>query len=120
MKESEAKRTHRDINRYHCPPFFEARVCGATLIEEQAKVEDISIRGLSIRTCCEFSPGSDVEIELKSNYLHPVKLQARVRWVAPVEGSGSSRLVGCSIRKVGVIEWFRYMRVLSHLKKELW
>jgi len=120
MKDVSSEKTHRSLNRYHCPPFFEARICCAALVEEQAKVENLSARGLSVRSCCDFSPGSNVEIELKSNYMDPVKLHARVRWVAPLEESGSARLIGFSIRKVGFIEWFRYMKILAHLKKELW
>jgi hypothetical protein len=121
VNDPDAKVTaHRSLDRYRCPPSFRARICSATIVEEEAKVENMSARGLSIRTCCEFVPGSNVEIELKSGYAAPVKLHARVRWVSPQEKNESARLVGFSIRKVGVIEWFRYRKVLAQLKKELW
>ena len=113
-------KAHRSMNRYHCPPFFEARICSGAVIEDQAKVEDISVRGISVRTCCEFSPGNNAEIELKSSYCDPVKLRARVQWVAPLEESGPARLIGFTIHKVGVLEWLRYRKILNQLKKELW
>lgn len=121
MGNSNSKKTaHRNAERHHCPPFFEARICCAAAVEERAKVENVSVRGLSARTCCEFVPGSEVDIELKSGYGAPVRLSAQVRWVKALSETDSIRLIGFSIRRIGVIEWFRYMRLLSQLKKELW
>ncbi len=121
MAESEVKRSpHRNADRYQCPPFFSARITSGGKVEERATVENLSLRGLSVRTSCEFECGSVAEIELRSNYVAPVRVYARVRWVKPAECEGSSHLVGFSIHKIPILDWFRFMKLIAQLKKELW
>jgi len=111
---------HRNLNRYQCPPFFSARISSGGKVEEHATVENLSLRGLSARTSCEFEKDSIAEIELRSSYVSPVKVHARVKWVTPAECEGSSHLIGFSIHKVRIVDWFRFMKLIAQLKKELW
>ncbi|RJP74605.1 MAG: hypothetical protein C4532_01965 [Candidatus Abyssobacteria bacterium SURF_17] len=121
MPESTArKKAHRSAERYHCPPFFVARITGGGKIEERATVEDLSLCGLCARTSCEFEQGSAVEIELISSYVAPVRVCARVRWVSPPQCEGSHHLVGFTIQRVRIVDWFRFMKLIAQLKREVW
>jgi hypothetical protein len=114
------KQAHRQLDRYRCPSFFTARVSGDGKVDENARVEDVSMRGLRARTSCEFRSGSAVEVELKSEYVGPVKVYARVKWTAPSECEGVSRVVGFSIQKVRIVDMFKFMKLISQIKRELW
>ncbi len=121
MAESEVKRSsHRSSDRYQCPPFFSARVDSGGKVEERATIANLSLRGLSLRTSCEFERDSIAEIELRSSYVAPVKVHARVRWIVPAECEGSSHLIGFSVYKIRIVDWFRFMKLMAQLKKELW
>ncbi len=108
------------MDRYQCPPFFSARIVSGERVEEHATVENVSLHGLNLRTSCEFEHDSIAEIELRSTYIAPVKVHARVRWVAPAECEGSSHLIGFSIYKIRIVDWFRFTKLVAQLKKELW
>jgi hypothetical protein len=121
MSETSTKRSpHRNIERYVCPPFFSARIQSGATIDENASIENLSLRGLSARTSAAFSEGSKVEIQLKSSYVAPVKVYACVRWVTPPECEGSSHVVGFSIHKIRFTDWFRFMKLIAQVRKELW
>ena len=122
MPETAAKKktAHRKLDRYPCPPFFTARICSGETVEERASVENLSLRGLSVKTSCRFEEGGVAEVELGSNYVAPFKIQARVKWVASPESEGSPHVVGFSITRVRILDWLRFMRLISQLKKELW
>jgi len=121
MGKSTAKnRSHRNVERCQCPPFFSARIISGETVEEKATVENLSLRGLCARTSCAFEKDSIAEIELKSTYTAPVKMRARVRWVQPVEGEESSHIVGFSIQRVHIFDWFKFMKIVSQIKKEVW
>jgi hypothetical protein len=121
MAEPVAKKSfHRTCDRYQCPPFFSARITSGEKIDERATVENLSLRGMSVRTSCEFERNSAVEIELRSSYVAPVKIHARVRWIIPPECEGSSHVVGFSIQRVRIMDWLKFMRLITRLKKELW
>ena len=81
-------------------------------------IENISLRGLSARTSCTFEAGEIAEVELRSEHAMPVRLNARVRWTMPPEQEGSSHVVGFSIRRVHIVDWFKFMRVMAQIKKE--
>ena len=83
-------------------------------------MEDLNLRGLSVRTSCSFEPGSKVEIELRSKYVAPVKVSALVRWVQPPESEGSSHAVGFLIRKIRIVDWFKFMKLVAQVRKEIW
>ena len=119
-KTTTKKASHRNGERYYCPPFFSVRIdCGGRL-EEKAAVEDLSLRGLKVRTSEGFEKGADADIELKSTYAAPVRIRARVAWVAPSEDEQYSHVVGFSISKIRIVDWFRFMRIISQIKKEVW
>lgn len=121
MAEPEVKKSpHRNLDRYQCPPFFSARVVSGGKVEERATIENLSLHGLSLRTSCEFERDSIAEIVLRSSYVNPVKVHARVRWIMPPECEGSSHLVGFSIYKIRIVDWFRFTKLVAQLKKELW
>jgi hypothetical protein len=112
--------THRTTERYRCPPFFAARVSGGGNVEENACIVDLSLRGLSARTCCAFEVGERTEVELTKTYASPVKVHASVKWVRSEEHEGFTHLVGFSISKVHVIDWFKFMRLVARMKREVW
>ncbi len=119
-KTTAKKMSHRDSERYNCPPFFSARIdCGGKL-DEKALVEDLSLRGLKARTTESFEEGAAADIELTSTYSAPVRIRARVAWIGPPDDEQSSRVVGFSISKVRIFDWFRFMRIISQIKKEVW
>ncbi len=121
MSETSTKKgAHRNIERYACPPFFSARITSGETVDENATVENLSLRGLSVRTSSQFAEGSAAEVELKSNYVAPVKVYARVRWVAQPECEGSSHAVGFLIQKIRFTDCFRFMKLIAQVKKELW
>ena len=121
MAESTAKKgPHRNSERYYCPPFFSARISCGDMLEESAVVEDLSLRGLKAKTTCGFEKDDNADIELKSEYAAPVRIRARVVWVNPAEDEESSHLVGFSITKIRIRDWFRFMRIISQIKKEVW
>lgn len=119
-KPTAKSRSHRNVERRQCPPFFSARIISGETVEEKATVEDLSLRGLCAKTSCTFEKDSIVEIELKSTYAAPVKIRARVRWVQPAEDEGSSHTVGFSIQRVRIFDWFKFMKIISQIKKEVW
>lgn len=119
-KSTAGKKAHRSAERYQCPPFFAARITGREATEERATIEDLSLRGLCARTSCEFEQGSTVEIELISSYVAPVKVYARVKWTSPPECEGASHLVGFAIQRVRIVDWFRFMKLIAQLKREVW
>ena len=114
------ERSHRTLERYQCPPFFSAHITSGEIVEERAVVEDMNLRGLSARTSCDFEVGSRAEIELRSRYVAPVKISALVRWVKPQECEESSYVVGFLIRKVRIMDWFKFMKLVAQVKKEIW
>ena len=120
-KTTEKQRPHRDSERYNCPPFFSVRIdCGGK-VDQKAPVEDLSLRGLKARTTESFEDGAVADIELTSAYAAPVRIRARVAWVGPLDDDEcSSRVVGFSISKVRIFDWFRFMRIISQIKKEVW
>jgi hypothetical protein len=121
MPESTAKkRSHRGAERYECPPFFSARISSGGKVEENAAVENLSLRGLRVRASRSFVEGSSAEIELRSKYAAPIKIRARVTWVKPPKNEGPTHIVGFSISKVRIVDWFRFMRIISQIKKEVW
>lgn len=83
-------------------------------------MENLSLRGLSARTSRSFERGSVAEVELRSKYVAPVKIQARVKWVTPPECEGASHVVGFSIIRVRIADWFRFMKLIAQVKKEVW
>ena len=117
---SEKQPSHRNLDRYPCPPFFSACIRSGETVEECAHVENLSLRGLSARTSCAFDVGSKAEIELRSKYLAPVRVSALVRWVRPSESEDSPHAVGFLIRRVRIIDWFKFMRLVAQIKKEIW
>ena len=120
LKFEPGKGPHRNSERYQCPPFFSARISAGGSVEDDAKVENLGLRGLCARTSCNLKKGSTADIELKTKYVGPIRIRARVRWILPAQGEGSSRVVGLSIHKVRLLDWLRFLRVLSQLKKEVW
>ena len=90
------------------------------MVEERATVDNLNLRGLMVRTSCKFEVGSKAEIELRSKYVGPVKVSALVRWVKPGEHEDSSYAVGFLIRKVRVIDWFKFMKLVAQIRKEIW
>ena len=114
------KGSHRGVERYQCPPFFSARISSRGRVDENALVENLSLRGLSAKTSCDFEQGGSVEIELRSKYAAPVTIRARVRWVTPPESEGSPYSVGFSIYKIRIFDWLRFMRIIAQIKKEVW
>ena len=83
-------------------------------------MENLNLRGLSATTSCNFEVGSKAEIELRSNYVAPVKVSALVRWVEPSEREDSSHAVGFLIRKIRIIDWFKFMKLVAQIRKETW
>ena len=121
MSETTAKKTsHRNSERYNCPPFFSLRIKCSGKLEEKATVEDLSLRGLKARTTCDFKKGDTADVELTSSYTAPVKIHARIAWIEPVEDEQSSYRVGLSISKVRIVDWFKFLRIISQIKKEVW
>jgi hypothetical protein len=119
-KTTAKKASHRDSERYNCPPFFSARIdCGGA-VDEKALVEDLSLRGLKARTTESFEVGATADIELTSTYTSPVTIRGRVAWVAPPDDEQPTRVVGFSISKVRIFDWFRFMRIIAQIKKEVW
>ncbi len=114
------KGPHRNSERYNCPTFFSVRISCGEQHEEGAAVEDLSLRGLKARTSRSFDEGSVADIELKSEYAAPVRIRARVMWVKSAEEEESSHLVGFSITKIRIKDWFKFMRIVSRIKKEVW
>jgi hypothetical protein len=119
-KPTAKSRSHRTVERRQCPPFFSARIISGETVEEKAIVEDLSLRGLCARTSCAFEKDSIAEIELKSTYTVPVRMRARVRWIQPAEGEESLHTVGFSIHRVRIFDWFKFMKIVSQIKKEVW
>ncbi|MBI5115520.1 PilZ domain-containing protein [Candidatus Poribacteria bacterium] len=121
MSETSTKRSpHRNIERYVCPPFFSARIKSDAATDENATIENLSLRGLSARTSAAFTEGAQAEVEVRSTYVAPVKVYARVRWVTPPECEGSSHVVGFSIHRIRFTDWFRFMKLIAQVRKELW
>lgn len=121
MSETAANKTsHRNSERYSCPPFFSVRIKCGDRIEDKAAVEDLSLRGLKARTSSSFERDAVAEIELKSSYTAPVKIHARVAWVETSGDKDAPHIVGFSITKVRIVDWFRFVRVISRIKKEVW
>jgi hypothetical protein len=123
MPESTEKevRQHRTTERYYCPPFFSAYIReGGAEDEEVAGVEDLSLRGMKVRTSRDFEKGCDVRIKLVSNYTTPVTIFGRVRWTMPQETETASHVVGIAITKVRIIDWFKFIRLIAQIKKEVW
>ena len=119
VSEASAKKaSHRNEERYNCPPSFSARISCGGKIEEKAIIEDMSIRGLKAVTSRGFEVGAKADIELRSTYAAPVRVRARVAWVGPSEEGSHS--VGFSISKVRIVDWFKFMRIISQIKKEVW
>jgi hypothetical protein len=112
--------SHRTAERHRCPPFFSARISSGGVIEENAGVEDLNLRGLSASTSCIFEKGCIAEIELKSTYSAPVKIRARVTWVKPAESAESRNLIGFSVSKIRIFDWFRLARIVAQIRKEVW
>ncbi len=83
-------------------------------------MENLGLRGLSVRTSCDFEQGDRVEVELKSKYAAPVNMRARVKWVTPLECEEASYAIGLSIYKIRIFDWFRFMRIIAQIKKEVW
>ncbi len=120
-KTTAKKASHRDSERYNCPPFFSVRIHCDGKVDSKALVEDLSLRGLKARTTESFEDGSAADIELTSAYAAPVRIRARVAWNGPLNDDESpSRVVGFSISKVRIFDWFRFMRIISQIKKEVW
>jgi hypothetical protein len=121
MSETEAKKTsHRNSERYNCPSFFFVRIRCDGKPEERATVEDMSLRGLKARTTCDFEKGAAADIKLISSYTAPVKIRARIAWIEPLAEEQSSYMVGFSISKVRIVDWFKFLRIVSQIKKEVW
>jgi len=83
-------------------------------------VEDLSLKGLKARTSCDFRKGAIADIILTSSYTAPIKIRARVTWIEPVEDEQVSYLVGFSISKVRIVDVFKFLRLISQIKKEVW
>ncbi|GAB4351134.1 MAG: hypothetical protein Kow0099_35070 [Candidatus Abyssubacteria bacterium] len=115
-----AKQAHRQLERYGCPSFFYARLSDGGAVDENARVEDVSMKGLRVTTSCDFQPGTAVEVELKTEYVGPVKLYARVKWCGPSECEGPPLRLGLSIQKVRILDMFKFMKLISQIKRELW
>jgi hypothetical protein len=113
-------REHRGGERYYCPPFFSANISGEDRIEERAAIEDLNLRGLKVRTVSNFEKGTNVRITLVSNYMAPIKIHGRVKWTLLPEDEGASHVVGFSITKVRIVDWFRFLKVIGQIKKEVW
>ena len=121
MPESLAEKgSHRSTARYQCPPFFSARISDGDTVDERAEVDNLSLRGLCARTSCDFDEGTNVQIELRSKYSAPVRFRGRVRWVKPSEEEGSSHIIGITITRVRIFDWFRFLRIISQIKREVW
>jgi hypothetical protein len=121
MSETAADKTsRRNSERYNCPSFFYIRIKSGGKLEEQAMVEDLSLRGLKVRTSCNFEEGAAADIELKTSYTAPVKIRGRMAWIAACEDEQASHIVGLSITKVRIVDWFRFIRMISQIKKEMW
>ena len=83
-------------------------------------VEDLSLRGMKARTSCDFEEGCDVRVRLESNYAAPLTVYGRVKWTILPEDEGAWYVVGVSITKVRVIDWFKFIKVVAQIKKEVW
>ncbi len=121
MSETTAKKgRHRNSERYHCPPFFSARISCDGGLEESGAIEDLSLKGLKVKTGRGFDEGSDAEIELKSEYTTAVRIRARVMWVIAAEDAEFSHIVGFSITRIRIRDWFRFMKIIAQIRKEVW
>lgn len=122
MSESLKKkdREHRNRERYYCPPFFSAHISSGEKVEERASIEDLNLLGLKARTMCDFEKGTNVKIMLVSNYMAPIRIYGRVKWTLLPENEGASHVVGFSITKVRIFDWFRFIKVMAQIKKEVW
>ena len=116
----EKTRKHRATERYYCPPFFSAYISAGGEEEERAAIEDLSLRGLKARTSCDFEKGCTVRVKLVSSYAAPVTIHGRVKWTIPPETEGESHIIGVSITKVRIIDWFKFIRVVAQIKREVW
>lgn len=83
-------------------------------------VEDLSFRGLKARTTCEYEKDTVADIKLVSSYAAPVKFRARIAWSVPLEDEQSTYRVGFAISKVRIVDWFKFLRIISQIKKEMW
>ena len=119
-KSGDKKETHRKHERYECPPFFSACIMCGGKIEERAIVENLSLRGLSARSSCDFEEGADAEIDLRSSYTAPLRIHARVIWVTPPKGEGEPYCIGFSISRIRIFDWFKYMRLVKQIRRESW
>lgn len=113
-------RSHRTGERYQCPPFFSARITCGEKIEEKAAVVDLSLRGLRAKTSCVFEKDSIAEIELRSTYSAPVRMRACVKWIQPSQDEESSYNIGFCIQRVRIFDWFKFRKIISQIKREIW
>lgn len=121
MSEAPAKRDgHRNTERFNCPPFFTARISSGSKVEERASVEDLNLSGFKAKTSCAFDEGDKVDVELITTYAPRVKIRARVRWATPPGDDGEAGEIGLSITRVRIIDWFKFVRIVSQIKKEVW
>jgi len=121
MSETTVKKgCHRNSERYHCPSFFSARISCDGSLEESGAIADLSLKGLKVKTGRSFDEGSNAEIELKSEYTKAVRIRARVMWVITAEDAEFSHIVGFSITRIRVRDWFRFMKIIAQIRKEVW
>lgn len=114
------KASHRNTERYECPPFFSARICCGGNVDEQAAVEDLGLRGLRVNTSQNFEAGARADIELKSEYASPIRIRGRVTWFNPSQDEDCPHAAGFSISRVGMLDWFKLLRLIARIKKEVW
>jgi hypothetical protein len=114
------KKTNRNSERYNCPSFFFVRIRSDGKPEERAPVADLSLRGLKVVTTVDFEQGAAADIKLISSYTAPVKLRTRIAWIRSLEDEEASYMVGFSIFKIRIVDWFKFLRIVSQIKKELW
>jgi hypothetical protein len=111
---------HRTTERYYCPPFFQAYISVGEEEEKRGTIVDLGLCGMKVKTTQEFERGRSIKVKLVSKYAAPVRIRGRVRWARASDGEDSSYLIGLSITRIRIPDWFRFIRIVSQVRKEVW